>query len=380
MEPIRVGIIGVGNVLNQYLDKIGVHPDVKVVALADVNAEAVRKRAAEYAVPKALSPEELLADDEVELVLNLTPPKLHAPVTLQAIAAGKHVLSEKPFATSLEEAEQILDAAQKAGVKVGSAPTTFLGSGMQTSRKLIDDGWIGRPVAAFASFACRGYEHWHPNVDPFYSPGAGPMLDIGPYLITNLVNFFGPVKRVSASAPRSSETRPRPTRDGGYDGVIEIQTPTHVTGTIDFESGGVATVIVSWDVWNHNLPHLEIYGTGGSIAAPNPDHFSGAPILRRGEPRDLALDMTPPGGGDWRETPITHRDDAYRGIGLAEFGHAIRNGVEPRTGGAFAYHVLEVLLAFEKSSQLGRHIDIESTCERPRPLPSVGPHEPYRFD
>ncbi|RGE22364.1 gfo/Idh/MocA family oxidoreductase [Leucobacter sp. wl10] len=380
MEPIRVGIIGVGNVLNQYLDKIGVHPDVSIVALADVNAAAAQARAAEYAVPKALSPDELLADDEVELVLNLTPPKLHAPVTLQAIAAGKHVLSEKPFATTLDEARQILEAAREAGVKVGSAPTTFLGSGMQTSRKLIDDGWIGRPVAAFGSFACRGYEYWHPNVDPFYSAGAGPMLDIGPYLITNLVNLFGPAARVSASAPRSSETRPRPTGDGGFDGVIDIRTPTHVTGTIDFESGAVATVVVSWDVWNHHLPHLEIYGTSGSIAAPNPDHFSGAPVLRRGEPRDLALDMTPPGGGDWRETSITHRDDAYRGIGLAEFGYAIRADVEPRTGGEFAYHVLEILLAFEASSEQGRHIEIESTCERPRPLPSVGPQEPYRFD
>jgi predicted dehydrogenase len=301
-------------------------------------------------------------------------------VTLSAIAAGKHVLSEKPFATSLREAQQILDAAREADVQVGSAPTTFLGSGMQTSRKLIDDGWIGEPLAAFGSFACRGYEHWHPNVDPFYSAGAGPMLDIGPYLVTNLVNFFGPARRVAASAPRSSETRPRPHPAGGYDGVIEINTPTHVTGTIEFESGGVATVMVSWDVWNHNLPHLEIYGSSGSLATPNPDHFSGAPVLRRGEPGDLALDMTPPGGGDWRATSLTHRDDAYRGIGLAEFGHAIRNGLEPRTGGAFAYHVLEILLAFEMSADQGRHIDIASTCDRPRPLPSVGPHEPYRFD
>lgn len=380
MEPIRVGIIGVGNVLNQYLDKVGVHPDVDVVALADLNAEAVAARAAEYGIRKALTPDELLADDEVELVLNLTPPKLHAPVSLQAIAAGKHVLSEKPFATSLEEAQQILDAAREAGVKVGSAPTTFLGSGMQTSRKLVDDGWIGRPVAAFGSFVNRGYEHWHPNVDPFYSPGAGPMLDIGPYLITNMINIFGAVRRVSASAGKTSDTRPRPNGEGGYDGEIEIKTPTHITGTIEFEDGAIATVVVSWDVWNHNLPHFEIYGTGGSIAAPNPDHFDGAPVLRRGEPRDLSLDMTPPGGGDWRETALTHRDDAYRAIGLAEFGHAIRTGTEPRTGGQFSYHVLEILLAFEESAAQGRHIDIDSTCERPRPLPSVGPHEPYRFD
>lgn len=380
MEPIRVGVMGVGNVLNQYMDKIGVHPEVAVVAFADLDLAATRARAAEYSIAKALSPEELLADDEVEVVLNLTPPTLHATVTLQAIAAGKHVFSEKPFATSLAEARQILDAAVQAGVKVGSAPSTFLGSGMQTSRKLLDDGWIGRPVAAFGSFACRGYEHWHPHVDPFYSPGAGPMLDIGPYLVTNLVNLFGPARRVAASASRSSESRPRPDMHGGYDGMIDIKTPTHVAGTIDFESGATATLIVSWDVWNHNLPHLEIYGEGGSLATPNPDYFWGAPVVRRGEPRDLDLDMTPPGGGDWRETPVTHRDDAYRGIGLAEFGHAIRTGVEPRTGATFAYHVLEVLLAFEASSGSGRHIEIESTCQRPRPLPSVGPHEPYRFD
>ena len=380
MEAIRVGVIGVGNVLNQYMDKMAVHPEVAVVAFADVNADATRARAAEYSVAKVLTPAELLADPEVELVLNLTPPSLHASVSIQAIEAGKHVFSEKPFATSLEEAQKILDAAREAGVSVGSAPATFLGSGMQTSRKLIDDGWIGKPVAAFGSFACRGYEHWHPHVDPFYNPGAGPMLDIGPYLVTNLVNFFGPAQRVAASAPRSSETRPRPDMAGGYDGLIEIRTPTHVTGTIDFESGATATVIVSWDVWNHNLPHLEIYGEGGTIATPNPDHFSGAPVLRRGEPRDLSLDMTPPGGGDWREMPVTHRDDAYRGIGLAEFGHAVRNGVEPRTGGQFAYHVLEILLAFEESSAQGRHVDIASTCARPKPLPAVGPHEPYRFD
>ncbi|UQN15057.1 Gfo/Idh/MocA family protein [Gulosibacter sp. ACHW.36C] len=380
MDPIRVGIIGAGNVLNQYLDKIGLHADVDVVAIGDVNLEAAQRRAEEYGIGKAVTPDELLADDEVELVLNLTPPKLHAPVTLQAIAAGKHVLSEKPFATSLEEAQEILDAAKAAGVRVGSAPATFMGSGMQTSRKLIDDGWIGRPVAAFASFACRGYEYWHPNVDPFYSEGAGPMLDIGPYLITNLINIFGPAARVSGSAMRSSELRPRPDGKGGFAGEININTPTTVTGTVEFESGAVATVMLSWDVWNHNLPHFEIYGTSGTIAAPNPDHFSGAPVLRRGEARDLSLDMTPPGEGDWRETPLTHRDDAYRGIGLAEFGHAIREGIEPRTGGGFSYHVLEILLAFEASAARGEHIDIESTCERPSPLPSIGPNEPFRYD
>lgn len=379
MEPVRVGIMGVGNVLNQYLDKVGIHPEIEVLALADVNQDAAKHRAAEYSISKALSPEQLLADPDIELILNLTPPRLHAPVTIDALNAGKHVLSEKPFATSLQEAQQVISTAKEAGRLVGSAPATFLGSGMQTTRKLIDDGWIGAPIAAVASFACRGYEYWHPAVDAFYSPGAGPMLDIGPYLVTNMVNFFGPAKNVIASATKSSETRPRPDNQDGQSPDILIQTPTHVTGVIEFESGVSSTLVVSWDIWNHNLPHFEIYGLGGSLSAPNPDHFSGQPTLRRGEPGDLELDMTPPGGGSWVPVPITHRDDAYRAIGLAEFGFAIRHGIQPRTGGEFAYHVLEILLAFETSAMRGERVSVESSCERPRPLPITGPNEPYSF-
>lgn len=379
MEPVKVGIMGVGNVLNQYLDKAGIHAEIDVIALADVNHDATKNRASQYSIPKALSPDQLLADPDIELILNLTPPQLHAPITIDALRAGKHVLSEKPFATSLEEAQQVLTTAREVGRLVGSAPATFMGSGMQTSRKLIDEGWIGAPVAAFASFACRGYEHWHPAVDAFYSPGAGPMLDIGPYLVTNMVNFFGPAKNVIASATKSSETRPRPNVHQGQTADILIETPTHITGVIEFESGVAATLVVSWDIWNHNLPHFEIYGLAGSLAAPNPDHFSGQPILRRGEFRDLELDMTPPGGGDWAPMPISHRDDAYRAIGLAEFGYAIRNELQPRTGGEFAYHVLEILLAFEKSAMLGERVIIDSSCERPRPLPTIGPNEPYSF-
>lgn len=376
MSAVKIGIIGAGNVLSQYLDKASIHAEFEIAALGDVNLDAAKAQAERYGIPKAVSPSELIADPDVEVVVNFTPPRLHAQVTLEAIAAGKHVFTEKPFATNLDDAREIIRAAQDAGLHVGCAPATFLGGGMQTSRKVIDAGWIGRPVAAVASFTCRGYEYWHPNIDPFYSPGAGPMLDIGPYLITNLVNFFGPATRVSASAQRSSETRPRLQGDG----EIDVQVPTHIAGTVDFASGAVATVITSWDVWNASLPFIEIYGTRGSLDTPHPDLYSGEPSVRRGAERDLTDDWFPPHGGDWRDVPSTHRGDAGRAIGLAEFADALRTGRTPRTGADFAYHVLEILLAFEESSKRGTHIAIESSCERPAPLPPIGFGEPYRFD
>lgn len=379
MDAVKIGIIGCGNVLSQYLDLAAIHPEFEVVACADLSRAAAESQADRYGIPKVLDPDTLIADSDIEIVVNFTPPVVHSEVTLQAIAAGKHVFTEKPFATSLAAADDIVRAAREANVSVACAPATFLGAGMQTSRKLIDDGWIGRPVAAFASFTCRGYEHWHPNIDPFYSPGAGPMLDIGPYLITNLINFLGPARRVSASAQRSSETRPRPNA-GAADGPIEIQVPTHIAGTVDFASGAVATVMTSWDMWSASLPQIEIYGTKGTLTAPNPDHYTGMPTLRRGEPRDLTIDMYPPRGGDWRDMPMTHRGDAGRAIGIADMADAIRTGRPIRTGAEFAYHALEVMLAFEESSKRGEHVDIASTCDRPAPLPPVGGDESFRFD
>jgi predicted dehydrogenase len=379
MSAMKIGIIGCGNVLEQYLDRAGIHSEFEVVALADLNHEAAKAQAERYNIGKVSDPQALIADPEVELVVNFTPPVVHADVTLEAIAAGKHVFTEKPFATTLKLADEIVRAAREANVSVACAPATFLGGGMQTSRKLIDDGWIGEPVAAFASFTCRGYEHWHPNIDPFYSFGAGPMLDIGPYLITNLINFLGPARRVSASAHRSSDTRFRPNAKEGQ-GDINIEVPTHIAGTVDFESGAVATVVTSWDMWSASLPQVEIYGTKGTLSAPNPDHFTGMPVLRRGEERDLSIDLYPPRGGDWRQMPMTHRGDAGRAIGLADTAYAIRNGQATRAGMEFAYHALEIMLAFEESSERGEHVEITSTCQRPAPLVPIGADEPYRFD
>jgi len=379
MDKINIGVIGCGDVLAQYMDRAAIHPEFRVVALADLNKELANAQAEKYSVPKVLDTDSLIADPDVQLVVNFTPPRVHAAVTLQAIEAGKDVFTEKPFATTLADADKIVQAATAANVSVSCAPASFLGGGMQTTRKMIDDGWIGRPVAAFGCFAWRGYEHWHPRIDPFYAPGGGPVMDIAPYMVTNMVNLLGPVRRVSASAQKFSDTRPRPGTFPG-DGDIKVAVPTHISASLDFESGAVGTLILSWDVWSSHLPYFEIYGTGGSISTNNPDFYGGNPKLRRGEAKDLSFEPYPPGGGEWLEVPSTHRGDAGRAIGWAEMADALRTGRKARTDMSFAYHCLEVMLAVEESSVQGRHIDIVSTCHRPAPLPVVGPDQPFRFD
>ncbi|MFJ4172058.1 Gfo/Idh/MocA family protein [Paenarthrobacter sp. NPDC089714] len=379
MEPVRVGIIGVGNVLDQYLARASMHDEISVDFLADLNVEAAGKQAAQYDIPKYGSVEELLSMPEIEMVANFTPPAFHASVTAQILQAGKHVFTEKPFATSLTEAEELIDLAREKGLKISSAPATLLGGGMQTSRKLVDDGFIGRPLSAVATFTCRGFETWHPNIDPFYSPGGGPLLDLGPYLVSNLLNIFGPAKRVSGVVSRSSETRPR-YKDGKRVGEIQVQVPTHISGNIEFKSGAVATLITSWDIWNASLPFMEIYGTQGVLSTPHTAFYAGEPTLRRGDPRDLTNDWYPPHGGDWRTMPLTHRNDVGRAIGLAELAHSIRHSEDSRLDMDFAYHSLEILLALEKSSASGSYVEIESTCRRPAALPPAGADDPIRFD
>lgn len=378
MNPMRVGLLGCGNISGQYIETARIHPEIEVVACADLNPEAAEAQSRAYGVAKASSPADLVRDPGIDLVVNLTPPAVHAEVTLEAISQGKHVFTEKPLAPTLELADSIAKAAAEAGVSIGGAPATFLGGGLQTSRKLIDDGWIGNPVAGTASFTNRGYEHWHPNIDPFYGFGGGPMLDIGPYLISTLISFFGPVRRVSASTRRFSETRPRPAGTRGS-GPIAVDVSTHAAGTVDFVSGPIITVITSWEMWAARLPYLEIYGTEGTLSAPNPDVFDGSPALRRGEQRDLSLEPYPPGGGNWRDIPLSHRGDVGRAIGVADMADAIRSERPIRAGLELAYHSLEVMLAFDESSRTGQHVEMQSTCERPELLPVVGPGEQIRF-
>lgn len=376
--PVKLGFIGCGHVSGEYFQSCPMHPEIQLYACADLDRKLAEEQAKEYEIPHAYSPDELLADPEVEIVINLTPPSVHAEVSLAAISAGKHVFSEKPLAPTLEQGRQILDAGDAAGVLVGCAPSTHLGGPLQTLRKVVDDGWIGEPRAATSFFSFRGGEHWHPNIDPFYGKGAGPMLDIGCYLITSLVNVFGPAARVAAVTKRFDDTRPRP---GGTPGVddIKVEVATHAAGTIEFESGPVVSLFTSWEIWASTLPFIEIYGTQGTVSVPYDDVWGGQPMVRRGQASDLAYIPTPPGGGNWQEAPGTHNNEAHRAVALADMASSLRQGTPLRASGRLAYHTLEVMLAYDESSARNEHVRIASTCEKPPALPSVAAGEPVRF-
>lgn len=357
VEPVRVGVIGCGVISGTYLRMAQQLQILQVVACADMVIERAEARAAEFGVARACTVDELLADTEVELVLNLTIPAAHATVSLAALAAEKHVYSEKPLAINRTDGQRIRDVAQARGLVVGCAPDTFLGGGLQTCRKLLDDGWIGVPVAATAFMLNHGPERWHPDPAFFYQHGAGPLFDVGPYYLTALVNFLGPVRRVAGSAKVTFAERTI-TSEPRYGERIAVETPTHITGVLDFAGGAVGTLITSFDVWASRLPFIEIYGTQGSLSVPDPNKFGGKVRVRRA------------GAEGWSEEPLTHGYTSdSRGIGLAEMAYALRAGRSPRADGALAYHVLDVMQAIIESSVEGRHIALKSACERPAPLP-----------
>ncbi len=266
-DRVRVGIVGCGVISGIYLKNLPTFDLVEVVACADLVLERAQARAAEFGVPRACSPDELLADPAIELVVNLTIPKAHAPVALAAVEAGKSVYNEKPLAVERAQGAELLRRAEAKGVLVGGAPDTFLGGGIQTCRQLIDEGAIGEPVAATAFMANHGHEHWHPDPAFYYQPGGGPLFDMGPYYLTALVSLIGPVHRVAGSARISTPDRII-TSEPKRGEKIHVETPTHVAGTLDFLSGAIGTLITSFDVWAHSLPRIEIYGSEGTLAVP----------------------------------------------------------------------------------------------------------------
>jgi predicted dehydrogenase len=352
----RVGVIGCGNISRVYFQQMRLYPALEVVACTDLESGKAEAAASEFGGLRALAVEELIQAPDIDIVVNLTVPNAHAQVTLAALAAGKHVYSEKPLAVSREDGRRILALAEARGLRVGCAPDTFLGGGLQTCRKLIDDGWIGRPVAAVAFMLGHGPEAWHPNPDFFYQAGGGPLFDMGPYYLTALINLLGPIRRVTGSAQISFAERTI-TNPARYGQKIPVQTPTHLAGVLDFESGAVATLITSFDVWSHELPCIEIYGAEGSLSLPDPNNFGGPVRLRRA------------GAEQWREIPLSHRADGQRGLGVADMAHALHNERPHRANDALAFHVLDAMHAIGEASAAGRHITLESRCERPSPLP-----------
>jgi len=265
LPRMKIGIVGCGNVSDQYFEGIALHDFLTVVACADLDLERAQAKAAQHRVERACSPDELLEDPDVELVVNLTPPHAHAPASMAVIRAGKHLWSEKPLATNLEDARELVDAAAAAGVRLGVAPDTFLGGGLQTAIKLVDDGWLGDAIAGGVAMVTEhGYETWHPDVASFYGKGGGPLMDLGPYYVTALVAMLGPVKRVTGL---TRATFPERTIGVGprRGERIPVEVPTHVTGALEFESGPLVTLLVSWDVWATNLPQPPM-----SITTPPP--------------------------------------------------------------------------------------------------------------
>jgi predicted dehydrogenase len=358
MDKVKVGLIGCGNIAPQYVWGCRGFEVLDVVACADRVPEAAATLAEAHGL-RALTVDALLAEPEIEIVVNLTVPAAHAEVSLAIIAAGKHVYSEKPLAVSLADGQRILEAAEARGVRVGCAPDTFLGGGLQTCRQLIDAGAIGEPVGATAFVTSRGPESWHPNPAFFYAPGAGPMFDMGPYYLTALVHLLGPIARVTGSARASFPERVA-TSEARRGERIPVETPTLYAGVLDFAAGPVGTLLITFDVWAADLPRIEIYGSEGTLSAPDPNHFGGPVRLFRGA------------AGAWEEMPLTFPADVGRGIGVADLAYALREGRPQRADGALAYHVLEAMHAFERASDAGRHQALASAPARPAPLPPGG--------
>lgn len=356
-QPVKVGVVGCGTISAIYLKNAQWLKALDVIACADLFLERAQARAAEFNVPKACTVPELLADPDVEIVLNLTIPNAHAEIALAALAAGKSVYNEKPLAIRREDGQRMLRIAAEKGLRVGCAPDTFLGGGIQTCRNLIDRGAIGEPVAALAFMMNHGPEGWHPDPDFYYQVGAGPMFDMGPYYLTALINLVGPVRRVTGSARITTLERTigsEPKRGT----IIHVNTPTHIAGVMDFVSGAVGTIVTSFDIWGSNVPRIEVYGTHGSLSVPDPNTFGGPVRLNRAGTRE------------WEDVPLTHGyAENSRGLGIADMAAAMRSGRPHRASGALAYHVLDLMHAFHDASDQGRHIDVESTCERPAPLP-----------
>lgn len=357
MTPTKVGIVGCGNISGIYCKNGKTFEIFDVVACADLIPERAQARAEEYDIPVACSVEELLADPEIEIVIDLTIPKAHAEVAMAVLEAGKSVHNEKPLTITREDGQQLLKLADEKGLRVGCAPDTFLGGGIQTCRKLIDDGWIGEPVAATAFMMCHGHESWHPDPEFYYKVGGGPMFDMGPYYLTALVNLMGPVSRVTSSARITFPER-LVTSEPKYGTTIEVDVPTHIAGVLDFASGAVGTIITSFDVWSAQLPRIEIYGTEGSLSVPDPNIFGGPVFVRRA------------GATEWSEVPLLFGyTENSRGIGVADMAYALRSGRDHRASGELAYHVLDIMHAVHDASNQGQHIDLSSTCRRPAALP-----------
>ncbi len=368
LNPVKTAVIGCGNISSIYLENVAKWHILDLVACANRTLPRAQSQAEKFHVPQAVSIADVLADPVIELIINLTTPDVHAEIGLAALRAGKSVYNEKPLAISREDGQLLLAEAEARGLRVGCAPDTFLGGGLQTCRQLIDAGEIGTPVAATGFMFIQGPEAWHPDPGFLYQVGAGPLFDIGPYYLTSLISMLGPIRRVTGSA---RITYPERTIGSGpkQGQTIPVETPTHVASVLDFAGGPVATLVTSFDVAVsagaalnlHDVGGalLEIQGTNGTLSMPDPNMFGGPVRVRR------------LGEADWREIPLTHAHTGNdRCLGVADLAYTLRNGRPHRANGELAYHVLDAMHAVLEASSSGQHIELTSTCERPAALPA----------
>ncbi|QYK41808.1 MAG: Gfo/Idh/MocA family oxidoreductase [Paracoccaceae bacterium] len=364
MNDLGIGIIGCGNISAAYLRLAPLFHGLSLCAVADANPAAATARAEEFGVA-AKSVDHLLADPGVDVVINLTVPDAHYSITRRAVEAGKHVYSEKPLVLSMADGIALRDLARERGVTVGSAPDTFLGGAHQQARALIDEGRIGTVTAGDAAVMSHGMEHWHPNPDFFFLPGAGPMLDVGPYYIANLINLLGPVRRVGALTSSASPTRTI-LSDPRRGEVIPVRTPTNIHALLEFQNGATVVLSASWDVWNHRRTHMSLYGTEGTLYLPDPNFFGGQIELAG---RDGSVTVVAP----W-DHPLGRANDPqgranYRTAGLADMAAAIAAGRDPRCSIDRALHGVEVMTACLTSGETGAFVTMQTTCTRPAAMP-----------
>lgn len=361
-SALKIGVIGVGVISAQYFAELPKLPGVQLIAVADLDEARAAQVGAEQGV-ESLGVDALLADPRIDAVLNLTIPAAHVDISTRALLAGKHVFTEKPLGLTPQEAAPLLALASAHGLRMGSAPDTVLGTGIQTARAALDSGAVGDPVAASVQWASPGHELWHPHPQFYYQPGGGPLFDMAPYYLSSLVTLFGPVRRVSgvmsgSSRERTVATGPQATT------VIPVDVATHVSAILEHRDGMTSTVTVSFEVWASRTPLFEVYCTAGSIAVPDPNRFS--------DPVEVWTAAT----GDWAPVPVSAGYvDAGRGVGLADMARAIGTDRPHRASGDLAFHVLDIMTAVQDAAREHRVVELTSIVERPEPVPAgASPH------
>ncbi|TBZ26307.1 Gfo/Idh/MocA family protein [Rhizobium leguminosarum] len=364
---LRIGVVGCGNISLAYMRNAPLFRGVEIIACADLNADAAKRRAAEFDL-RAADVDSLIDDKSIDLVLNLTIPAAHFDVSMRALSAGKHVFTEKPLGITAAEGRSLVDAAAAKGLMLGSAPDTFLGAAGRHARRQMEAGAIGKPVTGTAFMMGRGMEHWHPDPSFYYQAGAGPLMDMGPYYLTMMVNLMGPIRRVQAVATSSQEERLITAAGPKQGTTFKVGTPTSVLSLLEFDCGATVTFGTSWDVFRHSNHPIELHGTEGSLRLPDPDNFGGSVGLSdRGAPwqeTDTSGELF--GAVNW---PITAPDRSnYRMLGLADLARAIIEGRKPRASGDLALHVLEVMEAILRAGETGAAQTISGIVAQPREL------------